>query len=478
MSRDLMKLSQQRIADAIMNIPGGSTAKKYFDFASSPEQGLQNIHDKAVEAQILTNFQRVMDSDLAQQMIMTNDYGPYVMEVWPVVTAWYPEFPLKDLISVQDMDKPLAYLFFSKLYAGTTKSPTNVGDVLETPLGTRQIKGSYPTGEIVGEQIPYNQLDNTHKQALLAYSAINTNADYMEKILIVVGNDRYTATGINDGVIALSTGGDTPKTATLEQKSGLITFGTVVPENTTVVANYVWNIEYANEQTIPTVKEDIEMVPMEAKPRAIAMKWTIFSEYLKKSQFGIDIRQENTKRILDLIYQFQLRYILDAMYDYAAVPATPVTLTIPSATTMSVEVKSQVVQQNLKQIANTIEINSGRMEGNRIVCGKNFKSFVESLPNNLFQPTAQPAGFSGPREIGKYGTFTVYYDQMRGADEAFMTYRGSEWYDAAYYLGVFMPIVPTDAIALGVTVRESFCSMEAHKYHKPTCVIPFTVTYA
>ena len=72
--------------------------------------------------------------------------------------------------------------------------------------------------------------------------------------------------------------------------------------------------------------------------------------------------------------------------------------------------------------------------------------------------------------------FTMTTQEKDG--EAFMTYRGDEWYDASYYLGIYMPMVPTDAIALGVTVRESFVSMEAHKYHKPTCVVPFTVSYA
>lgn len=95
------------------------------------------------------------------------------------------------------------------------------------------------------------------------------------------------------------------------------------------------------------------------------------------------------------------------------------------------------------------------------------------MPSTIFKisPDATDYGFSSPRCIGEFGTFKVYYDPVRGADEAFMTYRGSEFYDAAYYLGEYMPCVPTDAIALGVTVRSSFVSMEAYRYDKPTCVI-------
>ena len=71
------------------------------------------------------------------------------------------------------------------------------------------------------------------------------------------------------------------------------------------------------------------------------------------------------------------------------------------------------------------------------------------MPANIYQPaTNQASAFSGPRLIGKLSTFDVYYDPLRGFNEAVMTYRGPEWYDAVYYLGEYMPIVPTEAMLL------------------------------
>lgn len=476
---------QKRISDSLSTVAAGSTASKYFNFAKS-DQGLSEIHDKAIEAGILGNFQKVMDSDLAQTFIQTNNYGPYVMEIWPVVTAWYPEFPLKDLISVQDMNKPLAYMFFSSLKAANAKSPTVVGARVETPLGIRDIRGNYPTGEVFGEAITSDQIefdaDNKQTISLLAYSPLNVSGDYLEKFKVTVQGGTlagvYTAGSVSGQKIILKDKDGNATEHYIDIETGAIYLKEAADATaktvTDITANYVWQIELANDDNIPTVGEDIEMVPMEATPRALALKWTIFAEYLKKSQFKTDIREENTKRVLNLIYQYQVRYILDSLYDYATGEAQEVQ--IPSSTVISLDVKSQRVQEQLKNIANIIEINSGRIEGNRIVCGKNFKSFVESLPTTLFKPTTGNTGFSGPREIGTYGTFKVYYDNQRGADEAFMTYRGTEWYDAAYYLGMFMPITPTDAIAIGTKVRESFCSMEAYKFHKKNCVLPIRIT--
>ena len=58
-----------------------------------------------------------------------------------------------------------------------------------------------------------------------------------------------------------------------------------------------------------------------------------------------------------------------------------------------------------------------------------------------------------------------------------MTYRGDQWFDAAFYCGIYLPIVPTDTVALGVTVRQSMVSMEAYLFHKKTAVVRLTVNY-
>ncbi len=483
------KHGQESAIKSISAIRKHKIADSFFKFVEG-EQKEASMHERGVSAGLLNNFAKIMDSEEGQALTNSSDFGPYVMEVWPLVTAWYVDFPLKELISVQDMDKPLAYLFFSVLKAGTSKSPTVAGDVVETATGSRKIHGSYPTGEIYGEQIAASELDfdATEKttRALLAYAPLNVSSipGYLKKIKITVsraaGDADYVALNvIGDEIkLALTTTPNTDSGATLNIQTGLLTIpedsAATVTTVTGIVANYVWNIDLGKEENLPKVKEQVEKRALEAVPRALMLEWTIFSEYLKKSQFGQDIRTDNTKRILSLIYQFQTRYVLDDMWTYATGnDGQRLTVNIDSSTGVSLEVINSRVQRQLKEIANRIEIESGRIEGNRIVTGRNFKAYLESLPNTMFKPDsqAQNYGFSTPRKIGTYGTFEVYYDPARDADEAMMTYRGSEWYDACYYLGEYMPIVPTDAIALGVTVRSSFCSMEAYCYDKPSCVL-------
>jgi len=480
----------RRIQDStVSKLAGlGQTAQQFMKVADAD---CKDLHERGVVAGLLGNFQRIMDSDLGQTLTHSQDFGPYVMEVWPLVTAWYPDFPLKELISVQDMDKPLAYLFFSLLKAGTNKADTVSGDVVETATGLRTIRGRYPTGEIFGETILAADLDTTGDSALalLAYSPLNVAAipGYDKKIRIKV-----TVSGTDTDYIPLSIVGDTitmatvaaPTVATqvtLNIQTGLLTLGGITKANISkVVANYVWNVDYATTENIQRVKEEVELRPMEATPRALMLEWTLFSEYLKKTQFGQDIRTDNTKRILKLMYDYQVRYILDEMYDYATGnSANAFAITLPNSTSISLDVQAANVMQQLKSCGNIIELASGRIEGNKIVVGKNFKSWVESLPSTWWKPEAEAKGFSAPRKIGVFaGFYDVYYDNVRAAAEGFMTYRGDEWYDAAYYLGEYMPIVPTDAIALGVTVRSSFCSMESYRFDKPTCVVRLNCTFS
>lgn len=479
----------QRIQDSAVDKMSAlnETARKYFQVADSE---CKSIAEKGVTAGLIGNFQRIMDSDLGQNFTKSSDFGPYVMEVWPIVTAWYPDFPLKELISVQDMDKPLAYLFFSLLKAGTNKSDTVSGEVVETATGLRTIRGKYPTGEIVGETILPADLDTSgsNPQALLAYAPLNiaTIPGYLEKtriFLTAASTETYVPLSVSNGVITFAklSAPTVATTLTVDVETGLIDFGSEATAGNFVkaVVNYVWNLDYADTDNIQRVTEEVELRPMEATPRALMLEWTLFSEYLKKSQFGQDIRTDNTKRVLKLLYDYQVRYILDEMFDYAeGNGGVPYNIVIPGTTAYALDVAVNNVIRQLKNAGNIIELTSGRMEGNKIVCGRNFKSFCESLPNTWWKPETDQKGFSAPRKIGTFaGFYDVYYDNTREATEAFMTYRGDEWYDAAYYLGEYMPIVPTDAIALGVKVRSSFVSMEAYRFDKKNCVLRLNVTF-
>lgn len=493
-SQDLLKERMSRITDSIVAVNKNSQLSKMYSRVEKSDV-LNSIAEKGVEAQILLNFKNtVMDkiTDSAegatrgQQVNVMSDFGPYVPEVLPVITAWYPEFPLKDLISVQSMSQDLAYLLFSKLITGTNKAPTLVGQVVETPLGQRKINGYYPTGVVYGEQIPGSQMaiENEKLIGAVVYFALKTSEDYIKKFKLTVlkGSAKtvYRAFAVVGGKIQLcleSAPDVAVEGAYWDIQSGAFYIPTSESDTTqlNVVANYVWDLDYAVDENIPKVKEQVEKVEMRAEPRVLAMQWTIFAEALKKAQFGKDIRVENTTRVLNVLYQYQVRYILDEMYEDAA--GEEATITIPRNGIYSIDVAYNNVMNQLKGQATNIEYASGRMEGNRIVCGRDFKNWCESLPNTMFQSVAAPAGFSSPRKIGTLGTFEVYFDQRRGNDEAFMTYRGSEWYDAAYYMGVFLPLVPTDAIGINVTVRQAFASMEAYKYHKPTCVIPLKIAF-
>lgn len=494
---DYLSLDARRVTDSIAAAHADRRTAKAM-LKSEKLGNLTTLKERGIQAGILNNFSRAIQDSIdapatrGQQVNMMSDFGPYIPEVFPIVAAWYPDFPLKDLISVQDMNQDLAYLFFSKLVTGTNKAPTITGQVVETAMGMRQINGYYPTGEIMGETIPEEQLeyDATTNElvAMTAYYALNTSGDYLEKFLINVYKDNaivatLIATTVQNGKVMLvnSANPGVSNGSYMVVESGAIMLASADINNiqaTTGVClnvNYVWNLDYAIQENIPKVKEQVERVEMRAIPRAIGMEWTIFAEALKKSQFSIDIRVENTKRVLDLLYQYQVRYILDTMWTYAA--GAPGTITLNMSNNFSLDVQAADLMRQLKQYATQIEIASGRIEGNRLVVGKNLKSFLESLPATWFKPVATPSGFSSPREIGTFGTFKVYYDPYRADNEAFMTYRGTEWYDAVLFMGVFLPIVPTDTVALGVTVRQSMVSMESYKFHKPTCVIRLTVNY-
>lgn len=519
---------QKRMSNSIQ--AAHRVADSYMRYA---EQNNTSAYEQGVTAQLLCNFAekhrsydegvkafgRVSDAAFGTSFqdgaTHEGSFGPWVMDVWPLVVAWYPEFPLKELISVQEMEKPLAWMFFSTLKAGTDKAPTVYGDVVETPLGMRKIKGQYPTGEVFGEVIPADQIQSdettaTTKYAMLTHYPLNLTNDYTEKLKVTVNAETTTAdttdpdTGevipgtttttsnsygyhsMSGKTVYFKAWGDETNTKVdgieLDIETGLLTidstvFTTFTADVTNIEFNYVFNLDYATANNIPKVKEEVEKIEMIARERALQLEWSLFSEYLKKTQFGQDIQQDNLKRVLDLMYQFQVRYILDDMYNNAegigdgGVKGADKTIPVLANGYYSIDVKVQKLLQSLNETANQIEIESGRMAGNRLVVGRDVKAFLESLPNTYYTANDDNKGFSSPREIGSIAGFKVFFDPYIEGNKGFMTYKGDEWYDAAYYMGMYMPLTTTDTVVLGVSAKMSFVSMEAYKYHKKNCVI-------
>lgn len=452
---------------------------------------LSSMYDKYAQATLLNNFIRKVSDSIdapathGQQVNMMSDFGPYVPEILPIISAWYPDFPLKDLISVQPISQDLAYVFYSKLVTGTNKAPTIVGQVVETANGPRQINGYYPTGEIFGETIPADQIeeDGAGIVAVTAYYALNTTGDYLEKYKIVAmnGNEEvavYFASGVAGGRVNLINEADASDNAAyMDIESGAIVLPKVaLADIDSLNVNYVWNLDYAIQENIPKVKEQIDKIELRAQPRALSMTWTVFAEALRKSQFKKSIREENARRVMNLLYQYQVRYILDDMWTYSRGGWGQIN--INQNMTMSLDVLASNVSRQLKAYATQIEVTTGMVEGNRLVVGKDLKAFFESLPTNWFQPVKYNSPWSTAREIGTFAGFKVYYDPWRGDDEALMSWKNSEeWWAAPYILAPYMPIVPTDTVNIGVLNTQAICSMEAYKFMHPTSVIKLKVRY-
>lgn len=474
--------SQRYIADSYNSMLRHKVGGQYLNLLKDSDRQSQDF-----TVAMMRNFAKIMDSDKGQAITMSSDFGPMVPEIWPLVVAFYENFPLKDLVSMQPMEQPRVLMPFSQLLTGTKKGETSVGDMVEVADRMRKIDGRYPTGEIfneeiTGEEVSFNA-ESGASEFMLAYNPLRTQAmtGDIEKIRLVVTNNSdedtvYVADTLSGNTLTLKlTDGTSVAGATLDVNLGLVVLpeasGATATSVKTIKACYVWNNETATQKNIQRVKEHVEEVWMQAQPRALEFDWTIFAEMVKKTQFGRDMRTDNLPRIMSLMHQYMVRYILDEMYIYAqGNSGAAIDVTLPTSSVYSLDVKVNRLLEQLNVVGNDIEITSGRMAGNKLVVGRAFKSFLESLPEIWYKPTEKGNTFSTPRKIGQIAQYDVFFDPMRGANEAFMTYRGSEYYDAAYYVGEYLPVAPTDAINLGIDVKQAFVSMEAYKFHKPTCV--------
>jgi len=454
--QDKLEIGLNRVSDVQFKTDANTTLLERFNSGS-----------------FMKNFQHILDS---QTGTISADVAPFVSQVWPLIEGWYPMFPLKDLISVQPLEQPLGYIMFSKLVTANTASPTKAGDIVETPNGSRVIKGTYPTGEIIGEVIEDIQSEDNTFKALLGFYPLSvgiTNGD-LNKIKIVINDHIYVPLTIIGNTLSLTLfGGTSASGVELDIATGLITIPASVEASVTRInASYVRVLEYATKENLPKVKEFITNIPIEAKPRALSHEWTVYAEYLKKTQFNRDIAKDNMERMFNLLYQYQTRYILDELYEYATGNGSvEYALTIPTGT-VAVDNYVQKIKEQLSDVSAIVEKANGRVEGNRLVVGRKFKGILESLDSHNFQmDDSKDMGYNNPRYLGKFGKYLTFYDPSLPVDKAFMLYKGNEMYESPYILAEYMPVTPTKLVPDGINMTETFCSMEAYKYTNPDGVV-------
>jgi hypothetical protein len=471
---DVDKFLLDRVSDSEKYLTSDRGLSGSYSYACKE---LKQIADRKVQSGLLRNFGeyisnpiKVRDSDTRMGMT-TPSFGPFVPHVLPLYNAWYPNFPLKKLISVQDMDQDVAFILRSTLKTGTAKGRVGKGHIVENPKGSRIIYGEYPTGHVFGEELnnPGDLVTSSgNLEGALKYQDILMGDLERAKTKFVVtdGTAKTCVFSGMTGTKATFTGGGA--TVDVDIITGIITVhGTTA---TKVVASYVWNIENATDQNIPTLVEEVDRLQMQATPWLLSAKWSVFADFMRKTQFGTGIQEDVTTRVLNEMYDHQVRFILDDMYSNAA--GGNVTISPLSTPAVALDVKVQDFLKKLNNVSMKVAVESGRMQGNVIVAGNNWINYFDSILGN-YKPVegGNDTGFLGPREHGSIGRYTVFYDNQLPDNKAFMTYRGTQWYDAAYYMGVYLPIAPTDPIVINATVQEGFVSMVANHFDKPKAVV-------
>ena len=86
------KQFQKRISDSLDRINKSSAADQF----KLAQQDLGRIEDQGIQAGIMSNWDKVADSADGRAFMTTNNFGFLIyLELWPIITAWYPEFPFE-----------------------------------------------------------------------------------------------------------------------------------------------------------------------------------------------------------------------------------------------------------------------------------------------------------------------------------------------------------------------------------------------
>jgi len=196
-----------------------------------------------------------------------------------------------------------------------------------------------------------------------------------------------------------------------------------------------------------------------------------------ENQFGKSLQSEIDAGTIKEIQNERAFYLLQKLKDgcYKGVSFTwdP---TLPTSGISLLE-NYQGLWKVLANMSAQIYKNLGRGEGNFLTIGSEFKAIIDTLPADVFKPTGGVIG-RGPIKLGVLlGRYKVFYNPAYDADEFYMGFKGTDWWEAPMYVGSYLPLMASQFMMFpDMHGEQGFISMEATKYLFPQHVIKGTIT--
>lgn len=344
-----------------------------------------------------------------------------------------PNLIAHDLVLVHPMSSMSGYVTYLKYTTGTAKGDVPSGHELNSPFRLGDAVPNYTSARLVEE---FTLSDETGVVTASWFPVYSGDAADAKPRITAIDNSGSPVVVADDATVTVGADG---KTLTL--KNGVS--GTALASGMKVKVAYVYDNIVIPQNSLPTIKAEMDSIPLVAKARRIAVYFSQIAAFQAKTDYGFDLGDSLAEQAVgELSYEIDTE-IINLLDETAGMvqPELTWSKTLPVGVSKAehyegftevVEIARQMIYDRTKKFApNYMIISSSVLPVLTFIKGWN----------------AAPAGtVNGPYFAGTLNSLRVYVSPALASGEYLIGVNGDDFMSSVAVYAPYMAIVPTQLL--------------------------------
>ena len=356
-----------------------------------------------------TFLNEAFDSSMGTQRAAMGDYKKFCLAL---TNVGVPQLIAFDLVAVSPMSSMYGNVAYIKYVKGTTKGESTQGQMTNSVWALGDVDDNY-TGSAVVESVD----SFTSGTTKIAFPQGADNVRFFD-----ADGNALTVTGD----VTVATDGTVTATVTGTVKKIAYTYDNIV----------------IPQETLPTLKAELQNIGLEAHARRIAVFYSQMAAFQAKTDYGFDLADGLAEQAVG-----QLAYEIDTEIVDMLNAAAPISTVAQFSKTQPVGVSLAdhyaAFAAKLEEYKMEVYQKTKKFTPNFMVCAPDVMPVIQFVPG--FQ-AASIGEVNGPYFAGTLNGIKVFVTPNIGAGEFFLGVNQGAMQAAAGVYAPYMPVVPTQLL--------------------------------
>jgi len=388
------------------------------------ENAIMNVNLKETVAKVLSNTSEYIKFRLKESFsnsvgTQRADMGDFKKFTLDVTTVTLPSLIANDLVLVTSMPSFTGSIQYYKFIAGSNK-----GGIIGHGENATEFNSPFALGEMTPERMHYTSqavvdviVPDAEGKAILAWTPVLLDKDGK-----LIGGLVGAESGAEIEVINAETG---------EVK--------VTGASGAVRVKYLYDQVRIPQNDLPIYNVKVERIPLEAKPRRIAIYYSQMAAFQAQQENNVDLgKLLQTQAVGELAYEIDTEVV--TLLAKSAPKDATLTFNKTPRTGVSLAEHYEGFSEVIERASQIIYDRTGKHAANYMICASNVKTM---LPLMRGWKAASTSKINGPYFAGTLNGIKVFVSPALKAGTFVCGFNGEDLMTSAAVLAHYMAIVPT-----------------------------------